>query len=298
MGREVKRVPLDFDHPLNEVWTGFRMPEKLRLPDCPACGGRGYSPRALYLFDLWYGYVPFTPEDNGSVPLTPESPAVRAFAERNIRNAPRYFGAGEIAIRQEARRLADLFNSQWSHHVNADDVAALVEAGRLHDLTHTWVKGDGWQPKVPAEVPTPEQVNDWVIVTPFGHDAINASVVVRARCERESVSETCSACDGKGDSATDEQRAAYDAWESTGPPEGEGWQLWETVSEGSPISPVFATAEDLATWMTQNRCTVDGPMSSYEAALRFVRAGWAPSFIASPATGIVSGAEWVGGELS
>lgn len=295
MGREVKRVPLDFDHPLNEVWAGFLMPEGLSLPACASCGGRGYSPRALELFDLWYGYVPFKPEDNGSTPLTAETPAVRAFAERNVGRAPGYYGVGEDAVRREAERLADMWNDQWSHHVNADDVAALVDAGRLYDLTHTWKKGDGWQPKSPPVAPTPEQVNEWAIVAPFGHDAINASVAVRARCEREGVSETCSACEGKGDCATEEQRAAYEAWDSSAPPTGDGWQLWETVSEGSPISPVFETDEALARWMTENRCTVSGPMASFDAALKFVRAGWAPSLVATPEAGVIGGAEWVGG---
>ena len=32
-------------------------------------------------------------------------------------------------------------------------------------------------------------------------------------------------------------------------PKGEGYQLWETVSEGSPVSPVFATPEELAEWL-------------------------------------------------
>lgn len=80
----------------------------------------------------------------------------------------------------------------------------------------------------------------------------------------------------------------------TAPPTGDGYQLWETVSEGSPISPVFATPEELATWMTRNRCTVNGPMSSYDAALRFVEAGWAPSFVSGPDIGFLSGTEWVG----
>jgi hypothetical protein len=31
-------------------------------------------------------------------------------------------------------------------------------------------------------------------------------------------------------------------------PTGDGWQLWETTSEGSPVSPVFETAEALAGW--------------------------------------------------
>jgi len=36
------------------------------------------------------------------------------------------------------------------------------------------------------------------------------------------------------------------------PPKGDGWQLWETTSEGSPVSPVFKTAEELAEWCAEN----------------------------------------------
>lgn len=35
-------------------------------------------------------------------------------------------------------------------------------------------------------------------------------------------------------------------------PEGEGYQLWETTSEGSPISPVFETLEALCEWCEDN----------------------------------------------
>jgi hypothetical protein len=34
------------------------------------------------------------------------------------------------------------------------------------------------------------------------------------------------------------------------PPEGDGWQLWQTVSDG-PISPVFADPDDLIEWMSR-----------------------------------------------
>jgi len=33
------------------------------------------------------------------------------------------------------------------------------------------------------------------------------------------------------------------------PPVGNGFQLWESVSEGSPISPVFESAEKLCRWL-------------------------------------------------
>lgn len=70
------------------------------------------------------------------------------------------------------------------------------------------------------------------------------------------------------------------------PPEGEGWQIWETVSEGSPTSPVFATREELIEHlMTKGAGGVCGP-SSREAAERFVETGWAPSFVGMRFPGI------------
>lgn len=36
------------------------------------------------------------------------------------------------------------------------------------------------------------------------------------------------------------------------PPVGEGYQLWQSVTEGSPISPVFSSAEKLADWCEDN----------------------------------------------
>src|SRR5579871_6863164 len=35
------------------------------------------------------------------------------------------------------------------------------------------------------------------------------------------------------------------------PPVGEGWQRWETTTEGSPSSPVVATAVELASWAAE-----------------------------------------------
>lgn len=41
------------------------------------------------------------------------------------------------------------------------------------------------------------------------------------------------------------------------PPEGDGYQLWETTSEGSPISPVFATLDELLAYAAEH-CTTFG----------------------------------------
>lgn len=266
-------------------------PDSLDGEKCPDCKS-GYSPQAQNLYDLWYGYLPFDPASTGSTPWRHDNPAVRARAERNVAQAPEYYGTGEAAIVREGQRLADHFNNGWIHHISQEDVTALVEAGRLHDLTHTWTRENGWQPKDPLVIPTAPEVNEWSI-SGFGHDSINASVVIRARCEREGVSDTCPTCDGHaGVEKYPGQRAEAEAWEPTDPPKGDGWQLWETVSEGSPISPVFATADDLAVWMSDPER--GDRWVPQEVAAKFIADGWAPSLVFSPQTGVVSGVEWTG----
>lgn len=36
------------------------------------------------------------------------------------------------------------------------------------------------------------------------------------------------------------------------PPYGEGYQLWENTTEGSPISPVFKSAKEFSEWCENN----------------------------------------------
>jgi hypothetical protein len=280
VGREVRRVPVDFNWPLEKVWDGYLMPASLRENPCPACE-RGYSPDGEALFKLWYGYVPFDPASTGAERLTADTPAVRAFAERNVSSAPSYHGVGERAVVVEAERLADLWNGQWCHHLAQEDVDALVDAGRLMDFTHTFDRVNRWQPKDPPYRPAAAEVNEWSL-RGLGHDAINAGVVISARCEREGKPVVCATCAGRGNvEAYPGQRAEADAWESVEPPEGDGWQVWETVSEGSPITPVFASANELVDHLATTGTTWDvkrgdGPWRR-SAAEAFVSAGWAPS---------------------
>lgn len=74
-----------------------------------------------------------------------------------------------------------------------------------------------------------------------------------------------------------------------------GFQIYEDVSEGTPLSPVFATAEELVEWLTHPQAVGIGgeviAMTS-EAARRFVADGWAPSMVYTDRTGFVSGLEF------
>jgi hypothetical protein len=292
MGREIRRVPVDFDWPLNEVWAGYLSPDSLDGEKCADCDGSGYSMYARKQRARWYGYIPFDPSETGSARLTPATPAVRDFAERNVTRAPEFYGSGEAAIVREAERLCRLWNAQWSHHLNQVDVDALIAGDRLWDFTRTLAGGNGWRPIEPAPAVTAEQVNIWSIGG-FGHDSINCSIAVRAACERAGESVLCAACEGHGSTERyPGQRAEAEAWEPTDPPEGDGWQLWETTSEGSPISPVFSTADKLAGWMSDPE-RGDSWLPP-ETAARFIAEGWAPTFVGSPETGLVSGAEFIG----
>lgn len=67
------------------------------------------------------------------------------------------------------------------------------------------------------------------------------------------------------------------------------WQVYQTVSEGYPVSPPFETPEELAQWLSENGdywhqdrvargLVLAGARPTYEQALRFVMSGWSPSF--------------------
>lgn len=55
MGREIKRVPVDFDWPIGERWGGYLNPHYTHQFTCPSCDGYGYNPETKKIFDDWYG---------------------------------------------------------------------------------------------------------------------------------------------------------------------------------------------------------------------------------------------------
>jgi hypothetical protein len=291
MGRELKRVALDFDWPLDSVWHGYVNP-LYTARQCSECEGTGYSPRAKYLKDRWYGYVRFDPAEKGSEPFKPSDNIIIGSVERNIKNAPEFYGSTERDKHNEAQRLCRHFNSSWSHHLDDADVAALVNSNRLFDLTHTWNPKVGWRPKEPSYTPSAREVNEWSL-SGMGHDGVNSWVCIRAECERQGVPHTCAVCDGEGCLWTSpEAKEAYETWKRIEPPTGDGFQIWETVSEGSPISPVFSTARDLAAHMaTTKRGGDEG--TSFDTWLAFIEGpGWAPSLVVTSA-GVIGGVKAV-----
>ncbi len=267
MGRELRRVPLDFDWQLNKVWKGFVNPYTGYSYECPDCGGTALNPETRQLADDFY--------DN-------EGHGVRWWYEYdNDGRACKVIEAYPGACRR------------WCDKITQDEVDALIAEERLAHATHDWVAGEGWIPKNPMPKVTAEEVNkaNSVGARGMGHDAINRWILIKARANRLGIYGHCECCDGKGRIVTDpELEKKADEWEREDPPEGEGWQVWETVSEGSPITPVFATGEELVDYLVNVGAW--NQRYSRQAAEAFVfGSGWVPSAVGVPGVGLVSNIE-------
>ncbi len=321
MGRQLKRVALDFNWPIGKTWEGFLNPHYTgHCRNCSACDGTGSSPKAKKIGDQWYGNAPFNPADTGSKPWEPLDPRVFAIiTPKVLRDLGCYANLhyagntpntkGEIialTIHREAVRMCELWNAHWMNHLEQADVDALVKAGRLMDFTRTprtdaqkrlvarrvkTGKHNSWLPKDNGYKPTAAEVNLWSLQG-MNHDSINQWVCVKAKCKRLGINPICPACKGEG-SVWDSKKnkRIYEAWKPTEPPAGPGYQIWETVSEGSAISPVFDNPEALADWMSQNNRGVDQGTSKNQW-LAFIKGpGWSLSFVSTPETGLQTGVQ-------
>lgn len=254
MGREVRRVPLDFDWPMNKVWEGFLTPDRLLEDRCPDCR-RGYTWAREWIETLT-NRIDMLASDVGDQdrgrPMHPwlaedQYPATTDFEydeHRRLVATPK--------VMRPSRDILELIAG-----LTGEDEKRLLGPlrGSSYGIQKKLIEAAGLDP------------NTWGI---------------------------CPTCKGHATLEKYEgQRAEAEAWERTDPPEGDGWQLWETVSEGSPISPVCATSDELAAWMSDP--ARGDRWVPQEVAAKFIAEGWAPSFISGPGThGIVSGVEAIG----
>lgn len=144
------------------------------------------------------------------------------------------------------KQLADDFydfagtGRRWCDQITDDEVAALLTEQRLM--------------RFPEPI-TAQRVND-AERQHHVHDAINRWILIRIRAERLHVAGSCEYCAGEGEHwFTDEVKRLYDKWERYDPPTGAGFQLWENVSEGSPVSPVFSSLDELCVWCETHATT-------------------------------------------
>lgn len=231
MGREIHRVALDFDWPLNKPWKGYLSPDELQGESCRECRGSGQTAAGWWLqhlsqrFEILAGDIGAQERGRPLHPWIAEDPY--PYSER--------VGYNTEVIRP-SEDMAELLAALEGHN---DIERVKNRGGSNYAVYKTLIKASG--------------IENWG---------------------------QCKACEGKGVLEEYEgQFAERDAWKPVDPPAGEGWQLWETVSEGSPISPVCATREEFIAWlMNDYYWGSNGPLTK-EQAENFVESAWAPSFI-------------------
>ena len=70
------------------------------------------------------------------------------------------------------------------------------------------------------------------------------------------------------------------------------FMMYESTTEGTPISPAFATPEELARWLADTNASAFADQgASYEGWLRVCKGGYALSAIGGPGIGLTSGVE-------
>lgn len=234
MGREIKRVALDFSWPTSMVWKGYISP--YRSQECTVCDSSGFNPETKEIADAWYDF--------------------------------RHTG------------------KRWVNQLTQDECDELTRQGRLSELLPYrchfdkdlekwmgWVNGERIEVEAPL-MPSADVVNRWSR-NGLGHDAINRWICVEVRARRLGVYGKCTVCGGAGEiwfNETIEKLASN--WykdERYDPPTGEGWQLWEDTTEGSPVSPVFSTSDGLIQYL------VDAGYSESAAKSFVLDQQWVPS---------------------
>lgn len=165
-------------------------------------------------------------------------------------------GCDASGYNPESKKIADgYYDDRWSDAITQDEVDALVAHGRLWDFYRV-VGEDGWEDARPASTVTAEEVNAAARERRFYHDVINRCLLIETRAKRLGVWGWCSFCKGSGQIWQSLAiKRAHDAWKPFDPLKGRGFQLWETTSEGSPVSPVFASLDALCDWCAANAST-------------------------------------------
>lgn len=218
MSRELKRVPLDFDYPLNVLWEGYVMPDDCRASYCYRCDGTGYNAKTKELYNTFFDY-----EYTGNKwcdKLTQDE--VAALVEKDM-----LWVFTRLPISEEQKQECKSKGKEWLDYNN-------------------------------GVMPLAEEVNkaQTEYHSMFSYSHINRLVLVEVRAKRLGVWGKCRRCKGEGyyykDKATEQRNKE---WERIDPPTGEGYQLWNNCSVGKPLSPVFTTLDDLCAWAEHNATT-------------------------------------------
>lgn len=234
MGRTLKRVPIDFDWPIDKIWPGFLNNEGGPCPaDGKDCFG-GYTAAGKWLGSVsrLISLLGAQASEFGQPP-NPNRIYPHPYLEEFVQ-APRHEMPRDVVAQIREHEDAATRMRLHMEYVRKNPPKLLPLTPELQKLCEGLAGRslDGLVGSTAA----------WTI----------AKTLKKAAGADEKWGE-CPVCEGHGDDPA--KRDAAEAWEKTEPPTGDGFQLWETTSEGSPVSPVFASIEALCEWCADNAAT-------------------------------------------
>lgn len=162
----------------------------------------------------------------------------------------------------------------WQYQLTQEEVEQLARKDHLWEFTRVprseeekqriGTHPNGVLKENTGYIPTAAEVNAWA-KSKRSYTATVQWFCVITRADRLGIYGQCPVCDGAGELwALESSRLLAEKWVRPEPPVGEGYQLWENTSEGSPCSPVFETLDLLCEWCEENATTPGGGKASRE----------------------------------
>jgi hypothetical protein len=236
MGRELRRVPLDFAWPINKLWVGFVNPHYRPCPENEKTCFDGNTAAGKWL-DALSHFIALLGEEAAVAPHAEElqrrgrlypHPYVQQFAQAPRHELPRDVTLAGRDIQDVAERRAFFDHMHRNHHYRLLPLTPELQ-GLVEGLAGKKCEGS------------------------FGSAGIGYDLYNRLKSFAGITDEQwgiCPVCGGEGlDPAVKQQ---YEAWRPYGPPKGPGFQLWTTTNEGAPYSPVFDTLDALCQYLEPN----------------------------------------------
>lgn len=140
MGREVKRVPLDFDWPVGKVWAGFLNPH---YEKCPTCDGSGTTTAYARVTDLIW-FIMISADDTR-----------RGKCHPRLQESPLYNTRGLVVSKDILQLTTALAGREPSFmgHDSCDKWNAVKKFLKAADMPESWGNcphcgGDGIKPEI------------------------------------------------------------------------------------------------------------------------------------------------------
>lgn len=234
MGRLLKRVPLDFDWPIGHVWKGYINP--YASVDCPYCYDEENERPTGYTREAWEYYKTFY---------------------GHLMEGAYYITHPYDKDRRYCPQAKPYTFERWEYEFS------LTEP----NINRQLYEGD--------EPPAYEDLKEYFLRKPkqwLGLDSYSIYVFTEEYCRRNGYETLCPHCKGEYKLFLNEEiEKLHNEFEKVEPPTGDGYQLWENTSEGSPKSPVFATKEELAEWCADNATIFAGDYQTKEEWLEMFK---------------------------